>query len=230
LDASQLKDGRKLLKRHLKNAELTLQDIDTTVQLVASDREKFRQVNEGELMDRRNFVVTCKNRLERVKLDMNSESVKAKLLADERSRAIRLGGMNAIGEGKFAGSVDTSRRRSDVSNARLNDGNALADESNTQDSHVRTSLLLQQQDETLDILDAAVTRVGNMAGAIHEEIGHQNKMLSEIDEDLTNAEQELGVVMGKLGKFLKTKDRWQLGTIMALSATVVILFFLVLYT
>ena len=46
-----------------------------------------------------------------------------------------------------------------------------------------------------------------MAGEIHEEIGHQNKMLSELDEDLADAEEKLGMVMGKLAKLLKTKNK-----------------------
>ena len=98
------------------------------------------------------------------------------------------------------------------------------------DSQARQSLLMRHQDETLDELDVAVTRVSEMAGNIGDEIGQQNKMLTEMEEDLTNVEEELGLVMGKLAKFLKTKDTWQLGTILCLTATAVILFFLVLYT
>ena len=51
-----------------------------------------------------------------------------------------------------------------------------------------------------------------------------------MEEDLTHAEEELGLVVGKLAKFLHTKNSWQLGTILCLIATVVVLFFLVLYT
>lgn len=97
-------------------------------------------------------------------------------------------------------------------------------------SQARASVLMRQQDETLDELNVAVTRVGAMAGNIHEEIGAQNKMLDEMDEDLVNAEEQLGIVMGKLGKLLKTKDKCQLGLIMCLTATVIFLFLLVIYT
>jgi syntaxin 6 len=47
---------------------------------------------------------------------------------------------------------------------------------------------------------------------------------------LQDAEEKLGVVMGKLAKLLKTKDKCQLGTILALILTVLVLLFLVLYT
>ena len=89
---------------------------------------------------------------------------------------------------------------------------------------------MQEQDETLDELGEAVNRVGDLAGNIHDEIGLQNKMLEQMEEDMTDAEEQLGFVMGKLGKFLKTKDKWQLRLIVALSLTVVVLLFLVLYS
>ena len=90
--------------------------------------------------------------------------------------------------------------------------------------------MMQQQDNALDGLSTAVTRVSHMAETIHEEIEMQNKMLSELEDDLVDAEEQLGVVMGKLGKLLKTKNRCQIGLILILSLIVLVLFFLVLYT
>ena len=91
-------------------------------------------------------------------------------------------------------------------------------------------LLMQQQDDTLDELDAAVTRVGYMADNIHEEVESQNKMMNEMQNDLEAAEEELGLVMGKLGDFLQTKDKWQLCTILSLFGVAVLLLLLVVYT
>ena len=90
-------------------------------------------------------------------------------------------------------------------------------------------MMMRQQDEVLDDLDDAVLRVGNMAGAIEVEIGEQNKMLKSLDEDLTDAEEKLGFVMGKLAKLLKTKNKCQLGLILVLMLIVVILFFMIVY-
>lgn len=97
---------------------------------------------------------------------------------------------------------------------------------NSNSSH---RVLLEQQDETLDELDMAVTRVGDMATHIHDEIQQQNQMLDDLDEDLTNVEQELGLVMGKLAKFLQTKDKWQLRIVLMLTAIVIVLFLCVVY-
>lgn len=90
--------------------------------------------------------------------------------------------------------------------------------------------MMKQQDETLDDLDLAVTRVSYIADTIHEELENQNVMLDNLGEDLSHAEEQMGVVMGKLGKLLKTKSKCQIGLILILSAIVLVLFFLVLYT
>jgi archaellum component FlaC len=201
-NSHELKDTKKQLKRHLKNAESTLKDVEMTVQLVTDNRERFNTIDDTALYERSALVRISRDRLMRARQEMQSEAVKAKLLQDERAQAAR----------RFATSDDRESTAMIV------------------DSQARQSLLLQHQDETLDELESAVTRVNTMAGNIHDEIGQQNKILTEMEEDLAHAEEELGMVMGKLAKFLKTKDTWQLGTIMCLMLTVIVLFLLVLYT
>ena len=192
----------------MKNAESTLKDVQMTVQVIENDRQKFRDISDAELYERRSLVHSSKDRLVKTKEEMNSEAVKAKMLADERAKAIRRAGADSLGA-----TTDTQR---------MNTAFIV-------DSQARTSLLLQHQDETLDELDAAVTRVGNIAGHIHDEIGQQNKMLNEMEDDLANAEEELGMVMGKLGKFLHTKDRSQICTILGLTVTAIVLFLMLIY-
>ena len=193
----------------MKNAELTLRDVNVAVQAVESNREKFPNIDDAQLFERKSLVETSRGRINHAKDEMNSESVKDKLLVDERNRAVR-----RSGDGLLGAKDDAERQNTAY----------------IFDNQAQTSLLMQQQDETLDELGVVVVRVGEMAGAIHEEIGHQNKMLDELDQDMTNAEEELGLVMGKLAKFLNTKDRWQLRTILALALTVVVLLFLVIYS
>jgi syntaxin 6 len=203
-----LKDSKKQLKRHIKNAESVLGDVQATVQLVEKDRDKFSRIDSTELYERKAFVSTSRDRLNMAKQELNSEPVKEKIIADERAKALRRAA------GMLGAETEEQRQNTDF----------------IVDSQARASLLMRQQDETLDDLDVAVTRVGHMAENIHEEIGAQNKMLDEMDADLANAEEQLGMVMGKLAKLLKTKDKCQLGTILCLAATVIVLFLLVLYT
>lgn len=208
MNTHEYKDAKKQLKRHLKNAESTLKDVHTTVQVVEKDRDKFSHIDDAQMFERQSLVTTSRERIYKAKDELNSQAVKLKLLEDERNKAVR-----RSGDGLLGARSDEQRHNTDF----------------ILDNQAQTSLLMEQQDETLDELGEAVSRVGVMAEGISEEIGQQNKMLDALDEDLTNVEEELGMVMGKLAKFLKTKDRWQLRTILILTLVVIILLFLVLY-
>jgi syntaxin 6 len=214
-NASNVKSARKLLKRCIGSAEATLSDLQTAVTLEQRKRRQDDELKVGipssGLQERQELIETSRNRVESAKKDANSTSVNAKLLADER--AMRRRAQNGDNT-NFGATTPAQIQNTDMI---LN-------------SQARTSLLMKHQDETLDELDVAVTRVGDMAVAISDEVNQQNKMLDEMTADLEHVEEELGLVMGKLARFLKTKDTWQLGTILALTATTVVLFFLVLYT
>lgn len=209
VNTHELKETKKQLKRHIKNAESTLKDVQMAVQAVENDRERFCHIKDSELFERKSLVQMSRDRIARAKQESQSEAIKAKLLADERAKALR-----RVGAGNLGAKTDVERENTSL----------------IIDSQARQSLLLQHQDETLDELGVAVTRVGEMAGNIHDEIGQQNKMLTEMEEDLADAEEQLGLVIGKLAKFLKTKDRWQLSTIVTLFLIMIVLLFLVIYT
>lgn len=208
-NAMEYKDSKRRLKRQLKIVESTLRDVHKTVQAVENDRDKFAHIDDSQLFDRKSLVETSRSRIQHAKNEMNSEKVKKKMLVDEKHKAIR-----RSGDGLLGAKNDLERQNTDF----------------ILDSQAQSSLLMQEQDETLDELGNAVSRVGEMAEQINEEIGQQNKMLEQLDEDMANAEEELGLVMGKMAKFLGTKDRWQLRIIFTLMLIVVILFFLVAYT
>ena len=91
-----MKDAKKQLKRHIKNAEATLSDLSMTVNLVESERERFGHIDDGELYDRRTFVQTSRERIDKCRREMSSETVKSKTMADERAMAARrVGDMGA---------------------------------------------------------------------------------------------------------------------------------------
>lgn len=208
MNSHEYKDAKKQLKRHLKNAEMTLKDVRMTVQVVENDREKFVHIDDAQLFERQSLVSTSRERIGKAKDEITSEAVKLKLLEDERNKAVR-----RSGDGTLGARNDDERRNTAF----------------VLDNQAQTSLLMEQQDETLDELGEAVVRVGEMAEGISEEIQQQNKMLDELDEDLMNVEEELGMVMGKLAKFLKTKDRWQLRTIFTMILIIVVMLFVLLY-
>ncbi|KAL7531017.1 hypothetical protein ACHAWF_003596 [Thalassiosira exigua] len=228
-----IKEIKKQLKRHVKHAESTLRDLETTVRVVERGREKFPHIRDAELAERRRFVDDAKDRLARAKTDLQSDEVKQKLVRDERALTER---RRAQKKGRVASAPPGDRGASGAAKggygpARdLEEGGSNGIGESDDPERAETLMMMRQQDETLDGLDAAVTRVGYMAETIHEEIETQNVMLKDLEEDLADAEEQLGVVMGKLAKLLKTKSKCQIGLIVALSLIVLVLFFLVIYT
>lgn len=209
VNAHEIKDSKKQIKRHIKHSESTLKDLQTIIKLVEKQRDKFANITEDELGTRVSFVTEALSQISQVKQAMNSETVKNKIAADERALAIRRAG-----------------------GANLN-GQSEKEKENTAflvDNSTQAQLMMRQQDETLDDLDDAVLRVGTMADNIHLEIESQNKLLDNLDDDLQDAEERLGLVMGRLGQLLKTQNKCQLGTILTLVVVAIVLFFFVLYS
>lgn len=201
----------------MKHVESSLRDIQTTVSAVEKNREQFmHSITHEELQRRKTFLNEMQQRVQKIKQEINSDSIKKKILIDEKECAARR--LASSKKQNELGIISSLKIPASDKDATVTDGRAQA------------QVLLEQQDETLDQLDVAVERVGVIAGVIHEEISSQNKMLTDLEEDLTDVEEKLGVVMGKLAKLLQTKSKCQLGLILTLSVTVVILFFLVLYT
>jgi hypothetical protein len=99
------------------------------------------------------------------------------------------------------------------------------------DSLARQQQLMQQQDAGLEMLGQHAERLGQMSLQISEELGNQNKVLTEMDEDLDEANQNLDLVTRKTKEFIQLSG----GTknfvlILALIAIAIVLFFLILYT
>jgi len=211
-----LKAKKKQLKRSIRNADSTLNDVKMTISLVESQPGRFsNQIDSSELYERRALVMTSQDRLERVieEVDKTPSPVK-----QQKPTAKKTAAMNH----------SAAVTRSDAPHDADIENNYDGEQGQNGSSSLNQLALIEQQDETLDELGLAVERVGGMATNIHEEIGYQNKVLEEMDDDLADAEEQLGMVMGKLGKLLKTKNKWQLRTILALILIVLILIFLIL--
>mmetsp|Transcript_20381 Transcript_20381/g.26338 ORF Transcript_20381/g.26338 Transcript_20381/m.26338 type:complete len:128 (-) Transcript_20381:283-666(-) len=90
---------------------------------------------------------------------------------------------------------------------------------------------LKKQDEGLEMLSMSASRLGELSMNIHTELEDQNRMLSEMDEDLERAEGDLDLVTKKTKELVKKAG----GTkncllILSLIIVVIVLFFLILYT
>ena len=236
----KVRERKRILKTCIKLAEETLIDLETTIRVVDKRRCDFGHIDDAEMYERRHFINGGKDELARTKMLMQGDDVRKKLSNDERRHRLRSSldrqqRQQQQRQQQLQRQVDG--RNGNISNNGYNytdnDNNSNNNnDENGNNNHERaeTMLIMQRQDETLHDLDMAVTRVSYMADTIHTEIESQNGMLNKLEDELIDVEEQLGVVMGKLAKLLKTRNKCQLGLILILSLVVLILFFLVLYT
>ena len=98
-------------------------------------------------------------------------------------------------------------------------------------SHRRQQMQLEQQDEGLEMLSQSAERLGKMSMTISDELGQQNKMLDEMDEDLEIAGDHLSSITDKTKEFIeKSGGTKTFLVIICLTVVVIVLFFLILYT
>mmetsp|Transcript_20231 Transcript_20231/g.43735 ORF Transcript_20231/g.43735 Transcript_20231/m.43735 type:complete len:306 (+) Transcript_20231:327-1244(+) len=250
------KEAKKELKKSLKTAESTLSDLTTCVKLMQQQQQQqssSSHVSEQEIYNRTSLVQSCRNRLSLAKQGMSqvvpssSSSSSRRVMPDNNGTSGSRTGHNDASVGLLSNN-DNNNNHHPSSSSRSGGGGGGYDHlhddeesgkpqrqpqnkhNSSASSSSQARVLLQHQDETLDGLSAAVERVGYMADTIHDEIHDQNKLLTELDDDLQEAEEQLGLVMGKLSTFLGTKDRAQICTILILFAVAVLLFLLIVYT
>jgi hypothetical protein len=63
--------------------------------------------------------------------------------------------------------------------------------------------LMQRQDQGLEMLSQSADRLGKMSTAIGEELGFQNQMLDEMDQDLEEAADNMDFVTRKTKEFIE---------------------------
>jgi len=157
----ELKEYKKQLKRYIKQCESTINDLTTTIKVVTNNRSKFVHITNKELNDRKEFVNMSSDTIVKIKLDMNSESVKEKIRNDELAlRERRKGG---VGKGSGSDNVATAISSSRAIPISSRNGYSKAQDLEEGNSErAETLLMMKQQDDTLTDLDMAVTRVGYM--------------------------------------------------------------------
>ncbi|KAL7577613.1 hypothetical protein ACA910_015133 [Epithemia clementina (nom. ined.)] len=107
----------------------------------------------------------------------------------------------------------------------------LGDDHNNTNGQLRHEQLMKKQDEGLEMLSQSAERLGKMSMQIHEELGTQNQILDEMENDLDEANQDLDMVTRKTKEFIEfTGGEKNCVVILILAAIAVILLFLIIYT
>ena len=214
---------KRSLEKEIKGVETQIKELHSVLEHVEQNRSNFRHIDDQELKDRKQFVAKAKSTVKSYKGECVKESIKSKIQMDEKADKEKQKTSQSS-----SSQDDVSIEMSGLTNRR-NNGN-----SNTnnfiEDQRLQSQLMLQEQDEGLEELGNAVTRVGKMAGNINETLIKQNKMLDDLGNDLDETSGRMDAVMKRLEKLLQTKDKCQIWTIVSLFLVLIVLVFLVIYT
>jgi t-SNARE complex subunit (syntaxin) len=90
---------------------------------------------------------------------------------------------------------------------------------------------LVEQDNSLDQLGRSVSRLGDLSLTISRDIDTQNRLLSDLDLDVEKAQESTSDLLQKTKDLVKkTGGTKMVCTILVLTAVLIVLFLLVLYT
>lgn len=188
-------------------AEKSVKFLEETIVMVEANRAKFEHIDTAELASRKAFVAAIRKELRDITAEISTEAVKSRIRTEERKSMQK------------ATTSFKSTRAGQERNERF-----LHDETRRQQQ------IMQEQDQSLAGLHTDITRLHGVTVEISNEVHQQNKMLDDLTGDVDEAQEQMNVVMGRLSKLLKTKDKCQLGLILFLVAVLVIMVFLVVYT
>mmetsp|Transcript_45114 Transcript_45114/g.141331 ORF Transcript_45114/g.141331 Transcript_45114/m.141331 type:complete len:255 (-) Transcript_45114:3119-3883(-) len=203
-----LKGLRRALVRDVRKCNSELKDLELSLQMVEGNRAGFDHIDDRELETRRAFISESRTLLRDIHNDVDGPAYKARLADDEAKAAASIQSGDTLGAKTRAERANTDY---------INQQRAV------------TQIRMNEQEDTLVELGQGVDRVGRMATTIHEELGEQNRMLDNFETDMDRAEEEMGLMLGKIAKLLKTRDYCQIWTVIGLTAVIVVLCFVLIY-
>eukprot|EP01112_Ceratiomyxa_fruticulosa_P004371 TRINITY_DN1491_c0_g2_i1.p1 TRINITY_DN1491_c0_g2~~TRINITY_DN1491_c0_g2_i1.p1 ORF type:complete len:252 (+),score=39.78 TRINITY_DN1491_c0_g2_i1:468-1223(+) len=200
------------LKSGIKSIEWDLQDLDDTIGIVESNRQKFK-LEQQEVENRKKFISDTKTVIKRMKDDLQAASTRGKVEHDKRD--------SLLGAKK---NPNNDRFRA-LDEAIANDHQEfINNQKQTQEQ------LFQDQDKDLDQLSNTVATLGQMGQAISSELSLQDRILTDLSNKVDNTSGRLGVVMRKLSKLIESaSDRTQWCIIGVLALILIALIIVVFY-
>lgn len=199
---SEFKDVRKGLSKDIKAVDKEIKGLRDALDTVDKNRAKFSALKDGEIQSRRQFVNEMQNVVSEIKAGMDSPAVRRKLDADDAKG--RRGSNYEV--------HNAMQRAIDEDNDRF-----------VGDQRTQTRQIINQQDDSLEQLGAAVDRLHVAGKEINREVKEQNIMLDELGNEIDTAGGRMQQVQDALGKLLRTKDGCQIWTIVILTLILLIL-------
>jgi chromosome segregation ATPase len=188
------------VKNGLKGVVPDLGDLNDTVQIVEKNREKFKDITDTELSNRRKFIADTKNLIQEMQATVTSKKTKAKIEKDQNEALIR--------------SERQAEHHRDTQDF-------------IENKKMQQQQLEEKQDVVLDDMYGALQRLGAMGEDIKKEIAVSNEELQGLDRDVEDAQTAMNIALKKLQKLLGTSDTGKLCCIFILFITAVALFLVI---
>ena len=193
-------DSTKLLMNDVERLEEDLSVIDNSIKVVESNPQRF-PLRSGELDLRKQWAATQRRICTDIRGKINGPQARAKIEADRKKQAA-----------------------AEAEQASLRKSTEDLNQSNIGSSKQVHQQIINQQDDTLSELARVTDRIGQTALVINTELQDQQRLLSELDNDMTRQQEKMNYVMGKMAKLLKTSDTKQLMLVLILLVIAVVLF------
>eukprot|EP00762_Andalucia_godoyi_P002384 ANDGO_02800.mRNA.1 Syntaxin-61 len=192
------------LKKQLKTVELDLGDLDEAMTIVESNRVKFN-ISDDEVKKRKSFIA------EKKKMIREMNDVLLKQTSQKRNALMGAKGAAGAGAGALGGAMtddDRMDRLGVQDNERFVRGEVQ-----------RQEQIIRDQDQDLDELHGAVSRISQIGNQIHDELNTQKVMIDELDRNVESTSSRLKANMRKAAKVLKdAQDKGKICCIILLCA------------
>eukprot|EP00747_Dinoflagellata_sp_TGD_P166973 gnl/TRDRNA2_/TRDRNA2_190603_c0_seq1.p1 gnl/TRDRNA2_/TRDRNA2_190603_c0~~gnl/TRDRNA2_/TRDRNA2_190603_c0_seq1.p1 ORF type:complete len:249 (+),score=72.11 gnl/TRDRNA2_/TRDRNA2_190603_c0_seq1:76-822(+) len=206
--SGRFKDLKTEILGELRQLEYDLQDVNTTaVQLVEENRDKY-PIDDRELNARKAFVKESQAAVKKVQASLSSPQALAKIENDRREALLAESQQSARAQERLAAEDNAAFMR---------------------DQRQEQMQLLGQQDQQLAGLAESTKRLNQTAHVISDELQVQQRLLDDLGDDIDQEKDKFEVVVKRVGKLLKTDDRWQIYIIIGLTCSFIILLLCVIY-
>lgn len=200
------------LKTGIKGIEWDLADLEETISVVESNQGKFN-LDESELLSRKEFVAKTRNEIQAMKEDLQSKRTKDKMESDSRSELMT---QNGTSQGDRFSKMET---------AIVEDNEKFI-----QGQFQRQQQLFREQDQSLDVLQNTVGNLKQIGNTINTTLVEHSFLIEELEHDVNTADSGLRGAVKRVNKLIdSSKESTQWCIIITLILVFIALVVLVFY-
>uniref|UniRef100_A0A8C4Q605 Syntaxin 6 n=1 Tax=Eptatretus burgeri TaxID=7764 RepID=A0A8C4Q605_EPTBU len=191
------------LRNALRSIEWDLEDLEETIGVVEANPQKFR-INAAQMTQRKAFTTQVRQEVKAMKDELSSPEVTAVIERNTR-------------QALTDGTIRISEKMENPEHSRF-----------IEDQQTQQELIIDQQDNTLEMVSGSIGVLKHMSTQIGEELDEQAVMLDEFSHEMESTQSRLDTTLRKMAKLSHmTNDRRQwcaIGVLLVIMVVLLILF------